>query len=59
LEESFGVLDVSDEPPEPEDEPDDDEEEPPSELVLDFASDPDEDFSPDSLLWAFFRDSEG
>jgi hypothetical protein len=35
-----------------------DDEEPPSELV-DFESDPDEDLSPDSLLWAFLRASEG
>ena len=36
------------------------EEEPPApSLVLDFASDEDDDFSPDSLLSAFFLDSEG
>jgi len=36
-----------------------DDDEPPSELGLDFESVPDEDLSPDSLLWAFLRASEG
>jgi len=36
-----------------------DDEEPPSELALDFESEPDDDLSPDSLLWAFLRASEG
>ena len=41
-------------------EEEEEEEEPPAASpVLDFASDEDEDFSPDSLLSAFFLDSEG
>ena len=59
VEESFDVVDVPD-PLAPEEELDDvDEEELLSEPALDLESDPDEDLSPDSLLWPFFRDSDG
>jgi len=60
LAESFDPLEVPDDPPEGElDAGEDGEEEDESEAVLDFASAAAEDFSPDSLLRAFFRASDG
>ncbi len=60
LAESFDPLEVPEDPPEGElDGGEDGEEEDELEAVLAFASDPAEDFSPDSLLRAFFRASDG
>jgi len=61
LAESFDPLEAPEDPPAVEEELDDgaDGDEDVPEASLGFASDPAEDFSPDSLLRAFFRASDG